>query len=226
MIYFARGSIHDNLTTADLEQGLTEAFDRLGARRRVVLVPPDITRLHSRAGDMACCAWRYYGKRITDVLPALGTHTPMTPAQIDRMYPGVPHDIFRVHDWRDGVHTLGRVPEEFVKETSGGAVDFDWPVQVAELLVEDDIDLIVSLGQVVPHEVVGMANHNKNIFVGTGGPEGINKSHYLGAAYGMEKHDGACRHPGAPPLQLRLRKTFRHDMPAGSSTALTVVGSR
>ena len=195
MIYFARGSVSDNLSSADLEQGLAEAFGRLGKRRRVVLVPPDITRLHSRAGDMACCAWRYYGKRISDVLPALGTHSPMTPEQIDRMYPGIPHDRFRVHDWRVGVATLGRVPADYVREVSGGAVDYDWPAQVDRLLLEDGIDLILSLGQVVPHEVVGMANHNKNIFVGTGGPEGINKSHYLGAAYGMERIMGRADTP-------------------------------
>ena len=195
MIYFARGSVSDNLSSADLEQGLAEAFGRLGKRRRVVLVPPDITRLHSRAGDMACCAWRYYGKRISNVLPALGTHSPMTPAQIDRMYPGIPHDRFRVHDWREGVATLGRVPADYVRQVSGGAVDYDWPAQVDRLLLEDGIDLILSLGQVVPHEVVGMANHNKNIFVGTGGPEGINKSHYLGAAYGMERIMGRADTP-------------------------------
>ncbi|NLF22638.1 MAG: D-mannonate epimerase, partial [Lentisphaerae bacterium] len=121
MIYFARGSLDDNLSPADLEQGLKTAFERLGARKRVVLVPPDITRLHSRAGEMACCAWRHYGQRISDVLPALGTHTPMTPAQIDRMYPGIPHDLFRVHDWREGVETLGRVPADYVREVSEGA---------------------------------------------------------------------------------------------------------
>jgi nickel-dependent lactate racemase len=195
MIYFARGSTQDNLSTSDLEQGLKIAFERLGARRRVVIVPPDITRMHSRAGEMACCAWRHYGDRVTDVLPALGTHTPMTPGQMDRMYPGIPHSLFRVHDWRDGVKTIGRVPADYVREVSGGAVDYDWPAQVDRLLLEDGIDLILSLGQVVPHEVVGMANHNKNIFVGTGGPEGINKSHYLGAAYGMERIMGRADTP-------------------------------
>ena len=195
MIYFARGSLDDNLSPADLEQGLKTAFERLGARKRVVLVPPDITRLHSRAGEMACCAWRHYGQRISDVLPALGTHTPMTAAQIDRMYPGIPHELFRIHDWRGGIETLGRIRAEYVREISGGAVDFDWPAQINRLLLEDGIDLILSLGQVVPHEVVGMANHNKNIFVGTGGPEGINKSHYLGAAYGMERIMGRADTP-------------------------------
>jgi len=63
------------------------------------------------------------------------------------------------------------------------------------MLVEEDWDLILSVGQVVPHEVVGMANHNKNIFVGTGGPEGINKSHYIGAVYGMERMMGRADTP-------------------------------
>ncbi|MDD5705730.1 MAG: D-mannonate epimerase [Kiritimatiellae bacterium] len=195
MLYFARGSVSDQLTPADLEAGIAEACARLGARRRVLLVPPDITRFHSRAGDMACAAWRHYGDRVKGVLPALGTHSPMTPPQIERMYPGMPQALFKVHDWREGVRTLGRVPADFVREVSEGAVDYDWPAQVDHLLLDGDFDLIFSLGQVVPHEVVGMANHNKNIFVGTGGPEGINKSHYLGAAYGMERIMGRAITP-------------------------------
>jgi nickel-dependent lactate racemase len=55
--------------------------------------------------------------------------------------------------------------------------------------------LILSIGQVVPHEVVGMANYNKNIFVGTGGQEGINKSHFVGAAFGMERMMGRADTP-------------------------------
>jgi nickel-dependent lactate racemase len=40
-----------------------------------------------------------------------------------------------------------------------------------------------------------MANYNKNIFVGTGGQEGINKSHFVGAAYGMERMMGRRNTP-------------------------------
>ena len=83
-----------------------------------------------------------------------------------------------------GITTVGEVPGEFVKKVSEGAVDFPWPAQVANLLATGGHDLVLSIGQVVPHEVIGMANYNKNIFVGTGGSEGINKSHFVGAAYG------------------------------------------
>ncbi|HLP08782.1 MAG TPA: hypothetical protein VK178_11500, partial [Opitutaceae bacterium] len=137
----------------------------------------------------------YYGAQLTDILPALGTHSPMTSEQIHEMFPGVPESLFRVHNWRTGITTVGTVPAEFVKEVSGGAVQFPWPAQVANLLATGGHDLVLSIGQVVPHEVVGMANYNKNIFVGTGGAEGINKSHFVGAAYGMERMMGRADTP-------------------------------
>jgi nickel-dependent lactate racemase len=103
--------------------------------------------------------------------------------------------LFRVHNWRTGITTVGEVPAEFVRQVSGGAVDFAWPAQLANLIWTGKHDLILSVGQVVPHEVVGMANYNKNIFVGTGGQEGINKSHFIGAAYGMERMMGRADTP-------------------------------
>src|SRR5208282_2287944 len=63
------------------------------------------------------------------------------------------------------------------------------------LIASGGHDLILSIGQVVPHEVIGMANYNKNIFVGTGGVEGINKSHFVGAAFGMERMMGRADTP-------------------------------
>jgi len=111
------------------------------------------------------------------------------------MFGQTPRNLFRDHDWRNDVLTLGTVPSEFIKEISEGACDFTWPAQVNRLLVEGEYDLILSIGQVVPHEVVGMANYNKNIFVGTGGSEAIHKSHYIGAVYGMERMMGHADTP-------------------------------
>lgn len=202
MIYFETGSKDTSLSAEDLKQGLFEALDKLGKKKKVLAVPPDYTRLPSRSGELTEFAWQYYGDKLTDILPALGTHTPMTDAQISHMYGKTPRNLFRDHDWRNDVIALGTVPAEFVKEVSGGAVDYDWPAQVNKLLVEGGFDLILSIGQVVPHEVVGMANYNKNIFVGTGGSEGINKSHFIGAAYGMEKMMGRADTP--------VRKIFNY----------------
>jgi nickel-dependent lactate racemase len=195
MLYYARGSATDQLSQDDLRAGLHAAFAQLGACQRVLAIPPDFTRFHSQAGRLTRLAYDYYGDRLTDVLPALGTHSPMTPEQIHEMFPGVPANLFRVHNWRTGITTVGTVPGEFVKEVSEGAVDFPWPAQVANLIATGGHDLILSLGQVVPHEVIGMANYNKNIFVGTGGQEGINKSHFVGAAYGMERMMGRADTP-------------------------------
>jgi nickel-dependent lactate racemase len=144
----------------------------------------------------------YYGDKLADILPALGTHTPMTDEQIKDMFGKTPKSLFRDHDWRRDVVTLGEVPSEYINEVSEGKVSFSWPAQVNKLLVEGGFDLILSIGQVVPHEVVGMANYNKNILVGTGGSEGINKSHYIGAVYGMERMMGRSDTP--------VRKVFNY----------------
>jgi nickel-dependent lactate racemase len=195
MLYYSRGNEDDSLSEQDLQQGLFAALDKLGARKKVIAVPPDMTRYHSRAGELTRLAWRYYGDSLTDILPAVGTHFPMSQDELQKMYAGVPLELFRVHNWRTDVVTLGEVPADYVKQVSEGAVDYTWPAQVNKLIVEGCYDLILSIGQVVPHEVIGMANYNKNIFVGTGGTEGINKSHFLGAAYGMERIMGRADTP-------------------------------
>ena len=195
MLYYELGSIDNELTSQDLKKGLFEALEKIGKKRRVLVIPPDYTRLPSRAGELTEYAWQYYGDALKDVLPALGTHSPMTAHQIAHMFGSLPASLIREHDWRNDVITLGMVPASFVKEVSEGAVDFPWPAQVNKLLQDGHFDLILSVGQVVPHEVVGMANYNKNIFVGTGGVEGINKSHFVGAAYGMERMMGHADTP-------------------------------
>jgi nickel-dependent lactate racemase len=194
-IYFSAGSESVEFSAADLKTALFETFAKLGKRRKVLALPPDYTRFHSRAGELTHYVWNYYQDALTDVLPALGTHSPMTDSQIGHMFGNMPKNLFRVHDWREGLVTLGEVPEEYVREQSEGLVSYPWPAQVDKLLVEGGFDLILSLGQVVPHEVIGMANYNKNVFVGTGGVEGINKSHFLGAVYGMERIMGRADNP-------------------------------
>jgi nickel-dependent lactate racemase len=195
MLYFSKGSEDYAFSGEELREAVFTALDALGPRRRVMVVPPDFTRFHSRAGEITRYVYDYYGSALTDILPALGTHFAMTDAEIDKMFAGVPHSLFRVHDWRRDVVTVGEVPAEYVKEVSGGAVDYPWPAQVNRLLAEGGHDLILSVGQVVPHEVLGMANYNKNIFVGTGGAEGIDRSHFIGAAYGMERVMGRAINP-------------------------------
>src|SRR5664279_2853978 len=113
---------------------------------------------------------------------------------------------------RDSLYTLGEVPSEFMKEVSEGKLNYSWPAQVNKLLVDGKFDLILSIGQVVPHEVIGMANYNKNVFVGTGGAEGINKSHFLGAVYGMERIMGRADNPVRRVLNFASSQ-FLKDLP-------------
>jgi len=211
-LYFSAGSPTTEMSADDLRAALFSALDAIGSKKKVLAVPPDFTRFHSQAGALTELAWQYYGDRLTDVLPALGTHKGMTDSEIATMYGKTPRDLFRVHDWRNDVVTLGEVPGSFLYDVSEGKVDYPWPAQVNKLLRDGGHDLILSIGQVVPHEVVGMANYNKNIFVGTGGSIGIHRSHFLGAVYGMERMMGRADTPVRRVLNY-ASDNFARDLP-------------
>jgi len=215
------GSEQSDLSSVDLKNGLFHALLALGKRDRVLAIPPDMTRFHSGAGQLASNAYEFYGERLRTVLPALGTHAPMTPGQITKMFGNIPIELFRAHNWRKDVVTLGEVPSEYVHEQSEGKLNYTWPVQINRLLVEGRFDLILSIGQVVPHEVIGMANYNKNILVGTGGPDSINRSHFLGAVYGMERIMGRADNPVRRVLNYASSHFIQH-LPV--VYVLTVVG--
>jgi nickel-dependent lactate racemase len=202
--------MNTDLTSEQLFVLLTESLDKLGARQRVLAVPPDQSREHSRAGELTGFVHSYYGDRLKAVLPAIGTHTPMRPDQIAHMFPAVPPELFHAHNWRTDIETLGEVPAEFIREQSEGKLDYAWPAQVNKLISQGGFDLILSIGQVVPHEVIGMANYTKNILVGAGGREGINRSHYLGAVYGMERIMGHADNPVRAVLNYANDRFLRH----------------
>jgi nickel-dependent lactate racemase len=211
-LFFGAGSPTTEMSLAEVRAGLFGALELIGKREKVLVVPPDFTRMHSQSGVVTELAWEYYGDKLVDVLPALGTHKPMTDVEIATMYGATPRGLFRNHDWRNDVVTLGEVPGEFMYEVSEGKLDYTWPAQVNKLLRDGGHDLILSIGQVVPHEVVGMANYNKNIFVGTGGSIGIHRSHFLGAVYGMERMMGRADTPVRRVLNY-ASEHFAKEMP-------------
>ena len=122
MLYYQRGSKTDHLSARDLKDGLYAALDRLGSKQRVLIIPPDFTRFHSRAGELTRFAWEYYGNSVKAILPATGTHFPMTREEIHTMYTGVPPELFREHNWREDVITLGEIPADTVRQLSAGKV--------------------------------------------------------------------------------------------------------
>jgi nickel-dependent lactate racemase len=210
MVLFRRGSETEALSEQDLRAGLFEALGKLGTKKKVLAIPPDHTRFHSHAGILTQLTWEYFQERLTDVLPALGTHSAMNENQLRTMFGKTPLNLFRVHDWRKDVVTLGEVPTEFIQQQSEGKLNYPWQAQVNKLLVEGKFDLILSIGQVVPHEVIGMAGYNKNVLIGTGGREGINKSHFLGAVYGMERLMGRADNPVRRVINYASEHFARH----------------
>ncbi len=221
MIYYKSGSENGVITPADLKNAVWSALDKLGRRKKVLAIPPDCTRFHSKAGEITSLIYEYYSENLIDILPALGTHAPMSENETDRMYAGIPYRLFRTHDWRNDVVTAGTVPGEFVEKITDGKLNYSWPAQLNKLVMNGGHDLIISIGQVVPHEVVGMANFNKNLFIGTGGHEGINKSHFVGAVYGMERIMGKADTPVRRLLDY-ASENFIRNLPV--VYILTVIG--
>ena len=194
--YFAEGSSEACISDARASQLLNELLSKLGKLRRVLLVPPDFTRYHSDAGTLSCMLYRKLQARgvHVELLPATGTHIPMSPEELTRMFPGIPHGAFRAHDFRQNLDTLGTVPGSFVRHVSSGLVDYPIRCEV-DSLFNQSWDRIISIGQLVPHEVIGIANHNKNVFVGAGGKDVIDRTHFLGAVCNMERIMGRSRTP-------------------------------
>jgi len=180
--------------------------------KKVLLLPPDMTRLHSCAGKIARILYGMLKDTCrVDIMPALGTHDAMTREECAHFFgTEIPYETFLPHRWKTDIVKIGQVPAAFVQEVSDGLIDYAIDVEVNERLMDPSYDLIVSIGQVVPHEVVGMANYNKNLFVGCGGKSIINRSHFLGAVYGMERLMGKDHSPVRKVLDYAEREFFAH----------------
>ena len=164
---------------------------------KVLIVPPDSTRSHSGAGLITSLLYNLLASKgaAVRILPALGTHSPMTPAQLAAFFGNIPTECFLTHDWRNGVTLAGEIPALVVQDISEGQMEEPIPVEISNALLDPTYDLILSVGQVVPHEVAGMANYSKNILIGCGGSRFISCSHFLGACNGIERVLGVVDTP-------------------------------
>ncbi len=185
------------ISTGQLEEMLNQLLAQYPEARKVLIIPPDYTRCYSYTGVITQMLYRKLADTaIVHVMPALGTHMPMSDDELHKFFGDVvPKEAILVHHWQTDTVRLGYVPADVCSEISGGLFPEQIDVEVNHLLADGGYDLILSVGQVVPHEVVGMANYSKNIFVGTGGREMINKSHMLSAICGMEKALGVVDSP-------------------------------
>ncbi|MBR5414781.1 MAG: DUF2088 domain-containing protein [Thermoguttaceae bacterium] len=196
--FYEEGSLSREKILQLTERAAREALRRLAPRpRRVLLLPPDITRAHSGAGWITESLYHFFDSMGADVrlIPTLGQHVPHTPEQNRWMFGTVPEEKILAHDWRGGSRVIGEVGADFVKEVSKGKADWPIPVSLNTTLLDGDWDLIVNVGHIVPHEVLGFANHNKNYFIGLGGKEMICASHMMAACCGIENNLGQLLTP-------------------------------
>lgn len=184
------------LTKEEIKSALLKSLEGRNLKK-VLILPPDFTRFHSGAGYITNVYYHALTEKDVkvDIMPALGTHVAMTEAQWNAMFGDIPFERMLVHKWRTDVVKLGEIPADFLSEITDGLWDEPVWAEVNRLVMDRSYDLIISPGQVVPHEVIGMANHSKNLFVGVGGSEMINKSHMIGAVYGMERMMGKDHTP-------------------------------
>lgn len=192
-----------------MRRAVRKCLQSLSAQpRNVLLLPPDFTRSQSFAGKLTQLFYEEltgsagFGGCRVDIMPALGTHVPMTPAERSIFFGRIPPERFLTHDWRHDVVKIGEIPAETIRNISGGRMSESIEVEINRRIISGEYDAIFSIGQVVPHEVVGMANYSKNLFIGCGGADMINKTHWLGAVCGMENAMGRRDTPVRRVLDL------------------------
>jgi nickel-dependent lactate racemase len=196
MVFFAEGNAGATVAPARISELIDSMLQKLGNLDKVLVLPPDYTRYHSFAGEITCMLYeKLKGRSHIRIMPALGTHAELTTEELNAMFPGIPHELFIRHDWKKDVYRLGTIPPETVLGLTGGLADWEVHCEVNKILTDGKWDQIISVGQLVPHELAGIANHNKNLFIGVGGKDIIGKTHIIGALYGLEKLMGHISSP-------------------------------
>lgn len=196
MVFFSDGNENEKLEGERISKLLDKMLEKLGNLNRILIIPPDITRYHSYAGEITRLLYnKLKNTSSIEIMPALGTHMPLTEDETDLMYHGIPKELFKKHDWKNDTTEIGTITAEAVKELTNELANFPIRCEINKTLIEGNWDQIISIGQLMPHELIGIANHNKNIFVGVGGKDVIDKSHFIGALYGAEKMMGHVDSP-------------------------------
>jgi nickel-dependent lactate racemase len=186
-----------------------EAKRRFGSTiRKVLLLPPDITRYHSGAGQLTNMLYKLLPGCKIDLILTLGQHTPHTPQQNKWMFGDIPQKNFHNHDWITSCKVIGQISKDYVQYVSENRADWPIPVNINPMVVENNYDLVVNIGQIVPHEVLGFSNHNKNYFIGLGCKSMICASHMMAASCGIENNLGMI----ITPLRACFNKAERHHL--------------
>ncbi len=158
--------------------------------KRVLVLTPDTTRT-CPLPMMINCLQDIIGSRAEslDFMVALGTHTPLSEEKILALYGITDQDRssryrnarLLNHRWDlpDTLTRVGWIEEDEIEKLSGGLLREKVPVDVNRIIF--DYDLILILGPVFPHEVVGYSGGAKYLFPGVSGGEFLHAFHWLGA---------------------------------------------
>ena len=172
--------------------------------KRVLLIVPDSTRT-APVGQLFRLIHQTVGERVAklDVMIALGTHQPMSDEAIrarleidaEQRASIYGHIEFFNHAWDDDsqLRNIGTIPREEIRELSGGLFEMDVEVEINRRVF--DYDLLLILGPVFPHEVVGFSGGNKYLFPGVSGPKVLHFFHWLGVVISNPLIIGHARTP-------------------------------
>lgn len=156
--------------------GLKPLRDLVGRGRRVVLLSDDNTRNTPVRAILpgVLAELRAGGLRDTDltILVALGTHRLMTPAELAAKFGPEVVGRFRIlqHRFAD---------EEQLADL--GRTELGTDIWVNRAVLEADV--VVGLGQVVPHRVAGYSGGSKIVQPGVCGAVTTGQTHWLSAAF-------------------------------------------
>jgi nickel-dependent lactate racemase len=184
-----RGVVQGYLSAEEFQSVVRSGLQSLPLDgRRVLVLIPDGTRTMPMPA-MFDALERELLPRVAalDYLVALGTHQPMSDAQLGRL---VGRDVVagqagksRIfnHRWEDpeAFVKLGTIPASEIADLTGGRLKQDVPVALNRLIL--DYDHVLICGPVFPHEVVGFSGGTKYLFPGIAGPDIIHFTHWLGA---------------------------------------------
>lgn len=185
-----KGSITTALTEAEVLKTLRESIADSSVRgRRVLVLTPDGTRT-APLPLMTRLLVRMYGGSASrlDFMVALGSHKPLSKEEMERLYGiGEKEEVrtsFLNHRWdREGTFApVGAIDEREVVHITEGLLSEQLDIIINRAVFE--YDLIIVLGPVFPHEVVGFSGGNKYFFPGVSGGEFLHGFHWLGALVG------------------------------------------
>ena len=167
-----------------------------GKPGKILLLPPDITRAYSGCGWITEILYNYFAKNSeVYVMPALGQHAPHTEEQNKKVFGTIPESRILKHDSVKDVKKIGEIPADYVKKATNGAADWEIPIEINKILLTNKWDIIINIGHVVPHEVLGFSSYNKNYLIGLGGNSTISSSHIASACCGIENILGSIISP-------------------------------